>query len=241
VCDFKFGQIEIGANSTQNLFYIAAALRSFPPFRDVETFDSYLIQPAFDPVIVHKLYTRREVESAQIEFDTAIYLNERAPPRYVEGEHCAWCPAAVRCPAKTQRLTSLVAASRPQDIAAMADYWKSFQTVWDVANDIKAQLIHELEHGVPVPGFKLVARRTEDQWKDDGLAYLRLTAAGYSIQQIMRLRPPADLANIVPADALEPLIHRPPGGSTIAPEGDRRPAVVPAAALGAALRRLNRR
>jgi hypothetical protein len=240
VCDFKFGQIEVEATSEQNRFYMAAALRSFPPLANAETFEGYLIQPAYDPVTVSATYTRAEIETAQMEFDTAIYLNNNSPPRYIEGEHCAYCPAAIRCPAKTERLQSLMAAGDVSGLQALSDFWTSFLAVWEASQAVRRQIHHELEHGVEVPGFKLVARRVEDQWRDEAEAFLRLTAAGYPQSQIMRLRSPHELASIIPPDVLAPLIHRPPGGTTIAPVTDRRPAVVPPGALGAALRRLAR-
>ena len=241
VCDFKFGQIMVEASSTQNLFYMCAAVRALPDlFANVEKFESYIIQPAYDPALMQHNYTRAEIETATMEFDTAIYMAKNGAPKFIEGEHCAYCPAAIACPAKTQRLETLFAADRPQDIQAMAAFWISFQEVWDTANAIRTQLQHELEHGVTVPGLKLVARRTEDQWRNENEAFATLRNTGLSTSQIMRLRPPSELATMTTAAVLAPLVHRPPGGNTIAPASDRRPAVLPVGALGAALARLQR-
>lgn len=238
MCDFKFGQIEVGADSTQNKFYMASALRSFPALCDVEEFTGYIIQPAFDPVVVSEVYTRADIERFTVEFDVAIDRNEHEPPTYTEGSWCAFCPAAIACPAKRDRLPSLLGPTHTFDINDAADWWLDHQSLESTERTMRDRLLHELEHGTEIEGLKLVARRTEMQWRDPVAAFQELIAAGHDQNSIVKMISPADAVDMLPREAFERLTRRPPGGNTLAPTSDRRPAVIPSGALSAALRRL---
>lgn len=247
VCaDFKFGAIEVASGSTQNKFYFAAAVRQHPElFEDVEKFYSVIIQPAYEPAKVETVYTRDDIDRFTTEFDIAIRQNERLSTTYNEGEWCTYCPAAIVCPAKTGALNTLIGhqpdtASGRARLGDMAQWWLGYKDLETVAEQVRHRLHHELDHGTTIDLLKLVARRTEPRWANPEIAHRAIMQSGVSIGDVVRLLTPQQAASILPDAVYQSLVHFPPGGTTIAPADDPRPAIVPQGALAAALRRLQR-
>lgn len=242
IADFKFGAIEVASGSTQNKFYFASAVRQHPAmFEGITAFHSVVIQPAFTPAKIETVYTRADIDRFTTEFDIAIRQNGRLSDQYTEGPWCAYCPAAGACPVKLGHLSTLMGRT-PQADAQLADaaaWWNMYVSLSETATQVRTRLHHEMDHGRSIPGVKLVARRSEATWANPETTY-NVLMEHIPHRDAVRLLTPHAAGSIMPADLLQPLVRHPPGGSTIASADDPRPSIVPAGALGAALRRLQR-
>lgn len=124
-----------------------------------------------------------------------------------------------------------------EDLVAVYNAMKMFST-W--AKDLQAELIARLESGQELPGYKLVATVGNRAWQHDEAETIKaLRTAGmtkedyYSHSLISPTQAEKVLKELKPGDhkkrykKLEKAaIHKPPGADTIAPEKDKRPAIV---------------
>lgn len=240
IIDFKFGQIEKGADGSQNLFYGVCARKSIPAFAGVKELASYIIQPAYDPAIDKIVYTDAILDRFEQTMRNAISASQAPNPHYTEGEWCGWCEGKLACPAKLQRLNTLTAPNHVLDLAELGKLRLKLKEWEKWADDADERIQHELEHGVPVPGWKLVAKRAIRQWTDEAAAVLKFKNLKIPVSSYMitKLISPAQAEKILPKNEVAKLANPVSSGNTIAPEGDKRPAVLAPAALGQALKRL---
>ncbi len=240
IADFKFGGEEVEATGTQNLFYATAARRSLPEFARIKEWDCYIIQPAFDPAIDKVTFPVTVLDRAEQEFLTAIKLSKAPNPPFLEGEWCKWCPAKLVCPPKVNRLATLTAPNHILDLDDLGEQLVRLRS-WDKwREEAEERLHHELEHGTPIKGWKLVAKRAVRQWVDEAAAILKFKTLKISSTQYMvtKLISPAQAEKILPKAEVNKLANPVSSGTTIAPMEDKRPAVLAPAALGEALRKV---
>lgn len=240
IIDFKFGQIEKSASGEQNLYYAVCARKSIAAFAKVKELASYIIQPAWDPAIDKVIYTDAILDRFETTVHTAIKMSKAPNPHYTEGEWCGWCEGKLACPAKIQRLDTLTAPNHVLDLAEVGRLRLKLKEWEKWADDADERIQHELENGVPVPGWKLVAKRAIRQWTDESAAIARFKSLRVAVGSYMitKLVSPAQAEKIIPKNEVAKLANPVSSGNTIAPEGDKRPAVLPPAALGQALKRL---
>lgn len=240
IIDFKFGQIEKAAAGEQNLSYSVWSRRSIAAFKDVETIESYIIQPAYDPAIDKIVHTAAILDRFEITMRAAISASKSPNPDYTEGSHCGWCEGKLACPPKLQRLATLTAPNHVLDLAEIGRLRLRLKEWEKWGEEADERIQHELEHGVAVPGWKLVAKRAIRQWIDESAAVLKfknlkIPASAYMITKLIS---PAQAEKILPKVEVAKLASPVSSGNTIAPESDKRPAVLAPAALGQALRKL---
>jgi len=239
--DFKFGQMEVDSSGEQNLFYGVCARKSITAFAGVEEFESYIIQPAYDPAIDKTVYPAMTLDRFEQTVHTAIKLGDAPNPDFTEGEWCGkFCGAKLACPKKLQRLSTLTA---PNHILDLEDLGKMVAKLraWDKwREEAEERIQHELEHGVQVPGWKLVAMRAIRKWIDEAaaIAVFKTKKVKESDYIMTKLISPAGAEKLLPKSEIAKLANPVSSGNTIAPMDDKRQAVLPPAALGQALRRL---
>lgn len=241
IIDFKFGQMEVDSTGEQNLFYAVCARKSIAEFANVEEVASYIIQPAYDPAIDKTVYPVMVLDRFEQTVHTAIKLGDAPNPAFTEGEWCGkFCHAKLACPAKLQRLNTLTAPNHVLDLAELGRLRLKIKEWEKWGEEADERIQHELEHGVPVPGWKLVAKRAIRKWVDEAaaIAFFRQRKVPESDYIVTKLISPAGAEKIVPKAEIAKLANPVSSGNTIAPMDDKRPAVLPPAALGQALRRL---
>lgn len=243
IVDFKFGQSLVTADTEQALFYAAAARKTVPGFDKVERIACYIIQPAMDPAIDMVMYDAQTIEAFEISLLAAIKASKAPDPAYKPGDWCGWCDAKVACPAKTGALVELNhnirnSALDLNDLARFLAIYKDL-TTWAAAAE--ERLHTELSHGTKVAGWKLVAKRAIRAWIDDNATIARFKALKIPETKFMvsKLISPAQAEKVVPKDVVAALANGVSSGTTIAPEDDKRPAVLPTGALANTLKRLS--
>jgi hypothetical protein len=261
IWDWKFGRKYVSpkANS-QLMFYLNAARAKFPEFfKGATHWITYICQPQ-----VSKDAAGWELEDADlVAFDKSVHeairtirtQGKNAP--IAAGEHCAFARCKVICPlhggaavelgrmigqldsTETKTDFDLPAfLSKAMELAEMAEDW---------AKSVAGATQASLEAGAPVPGWKLVAKKSSGKsWtEDEEIVEARLKEAGIAEEAIVKRSLVTPTQALAAAKKLKVEIdaglyeQKPSSGSTLTREDDPRPAVrrtaEEAAALGAAL------
>lgn len=241
VIDFKFGQIEVGADGEQGLFYGICARKSEPAFARIEQLDVHIIQPAYDPATVSVSYPGAYLDKAERDILNAIAVSKQPNPIFTEGDWCTWCPGKLVCPAKVQGLDTLTQPNHILDLDELGERLLKIRGWEKWAKEAEERIQLEIENGRQVKDWKLVQKRGVRKWKDEAATVMAFRKAKLDDDTFM----PRELVS--PAQAEKGLLSKKvvgelaasvSSGNTIAPISDKRPPVLPTAALAAALNRV---
>ena len=245
IIDFKFGQGQVDADSDQLLFYAVCARKSLPEFAKVDTFECYIIQPALDPVIDKTVYPASVLDRFEQTAFTAIAASKKPGARPVEGDWCKWCDAKLVCPAKTQRNDTLTnPKEHVLDLRTLAEQAARLKPLVKSAEkwleEAEERIHHELSNGVAVPGWKLVSSKVVRVWKSEPEAILAMKRLNISPDKYMitSLISPHKAEEFMKKKTVDEMVNRVPTGTSAALVGDKRPAVLPVAAIAAQLKKL---
>lgn len=152
------------------------------------------------------------------------------------GEHCRFCPVKVVCPKINQIAQGSEKWNDPFDMTP--DQVGEALAETDILESrIKAlrDYVHErLNNGEPVTGYKLVNKRAQRKWNDvDEVLDWIAAHSDVNPEDIMKpaqLLSPAQVEKKV-KDLPENLYSAISSGTTIAPDGDKRQAIVPGNSL----------
>jgi len=234
VLDWKFGDgvmVEAEENP-QGLFYAAAAMRTKSlawAFYDAKEIEIVIVQPfstrrwvtTFERVLEFREELVRAVkQAAKVDAPLAI------------GDWCRWCTGKPICPKMTGAIDRTVhmklEALAPEELSKaldLADKLESF------IGDARRLAQERLEKNMPVPGYKLVAKRATRQWTNPVDAAHWLDGKGLELDQIFtkEIISPAQAEKVLKKSKLalpDDLVVAVSSGSTLAPESDPRPAVL---------------
>lgn len=233
VVDWKFGDgVPVSAEENyQLMFYGAAAMRT-PKlewvFKDCADVELVIIQPPHTRRWVTSVERIKQFES---ELFAAVNVALKPDAPLAAGDHCRWCAAKPLCPVMTGALDRV----RKEQIDLMpvdqiANYLNQLPMLENFIKELQ-QLAHGLlEEGKTIPGWKLVNKRATRQWVDEDKAHDWLTEQGiYALQEPKVITPAAadKLLKKAKKDLPSDLVVAVSSGSTLAPEDDPRPSVVP--------------
>jgi len=247
VYDYKHGQgvfVEVDDNPQLKIYGLgaAAAIASLigePLEKLIEHIDFYVVQPRHrggSEPIRHKRYELKDVIYWRDKvLKPAAEATDAQPPKFVAGEHCRFCPALGICQAARNHAAELakvdfnrVVLPSPA-LLSQKDKARILQaeeliSAWFSA--VREQAFNDLQRGVAVPGFKLVAKRANRQWIDEAQVEAVLTKRLGQKAFIKKLLSPAqaekELGKKEGSALVDQLTFKPDNGVTIAPEEDRR-------------------
>lgn len=201
--------------------------------------------------------TRRELATLAADLVEGV---ERAlapgAPR-VAGEHCEFCLAAATCPAlKAAALREVLEGFGPEDDDAVGGVALAAKAVDDATTEadllralavvplvkmwlkaVNAEAFRRLNDGLPLTGWKLVAKQARRKWLNEGQAYQRLLGAGLEEDAVgeFKLKTPAQIEKLAKKAKVEidllALAPAKSSGATMAPVSDKREALKPGAAM----------
>lgn len=211
-----------------------------------ETVDIYIVQPRFyngeEQVKQWQITTRDLIWWGLHILRPAVLACEVENPRFHAGDHCRFCPAMTGCPEFSKTNLALVKAgfenpSLPSpgilDPHEVSKILKSADLFEAWLKEIRAYAQQQLEEGKEIPGFKLVKKKGNRDWIDE-------TEAGEKLKEVLGDKAyVTKVLSVAKAEAalkkfknmggvnLDRLYTKPDNGVTIAPEDDKRQAVLP--------------
>lgn len=249
VVDLKFGKgvlVEVKDNS-QLLYYALGAYLVSPHRTEINRVVATIVQPRADhadgPVRSVEYTVDEIVDFAHDLLNAADRALAYEAP-LVAGEHCRWCPAEPRCPARYEAMQELARIEFAEPISAAPAPSElsidQLRTVLARRSEIESWLSsvdqfvkHRLLAGESIPGLKVVQSRPRRIWaKDQHETELGLRNAHVRVRDMYtkQLRSPAQLEKLgvrIP----EELVTKVSSGTTVVPSSDPRP---PVAAIAAA-------
>jgi hypothetical protein len=233
VLDWKFGDgvVVDAEENPQLMFYAACAMRTERTqwaFDNATEVECIIVQP---PYIRRWTTTLDRIERFANDLVIAVRTALSPDAPLALGDHCKWCAAKPICPLMTGQLERAVkTAVKELDAHAIADYLAKADLLEEWIKDLRALAFQMAEANQPVPGYKLVAKRSTRQWVDENEAKTKLLAH-LPESEVM------ESSLISPAQAEKKLkklkLALPEGsvvalssGNTLVPDSDPRPAVL---------------
>ena len=236
VVDLKYGQgVRVNAQDNyQLMLYALGAIESFSWWGKFTRVELHILQPRLDHYDNHVMKPSQLWGwSGQVQSAVRAYRN--GIKTFVPGnEQCRWCPHAGNCVAANQHVVSLFEDLGPEQVSTLpkADLVELLNQLSLIEQTIKAvreKATAELLSGGDIPGWKLVAGRTQRRWKsaDDVTAVLiELDVDAYKPREV---RSVADVEKELPKhvfqNKLQKLVTKPEGRPTLAKQSDKRPAI----------------
>lgn len=246
--DYKTGRgVQVSAvNNKQLLFAAANMLYGESSCRDLvedkETFIGVILQPDSAGEVQTKTweFTREQVDHFWEHHQVNIAKAREGGGDLCAGDHCKFCPANGLCDATTGRLLDIQRLD-PQDQEQLLEGLDMIAAVQDTIRALEKLAFEQLEVGVELPGWKLVAKRATEKWVDEEAAIRKFRRVMGGKKEIVqeKLVSPAQMRKLAKAKGLQldldNFTERKSFGTTLAPESDKREAVLSSSAFKAAL------
>jgi hypothetical protein len=239
VIDLKYGKgVAVGAqDNPQLLIYALGAIRlTRNPITSVRT---TIVQPRCphpDGPVRTAVYDMDEITEFTIAVAQAARATMQTDAPLAAGDHCKFCPAAFKCAELRGQVEqtaaevfgdlvepdpSEITPERLTELLTKANILKGWiKRIEEYANK-------EAHEGRSPPGFKLVAKRANRKWKDEGQAYVTLSAllAHTDIIEEKLISPAAadKLLGKKNKGVIEPFVSRESSGTILVPQSDPRP------------------
>lgn len=242
VFDFKYGSgvfVEADDNEQLKIYALGALLTVNQP---AETIIVTIVQPRFEgaqPVRDHR-FPAHEIMEFVADVKTAARASRVKDAPFVAGDHCGFCPNRRECPQLKGMQDALLAADFANlPAVAPALLGSALVSIPQVKARIKAieeYAYAEALKGLAIPGFKLVEKRANRQWKSEGDVILWAQEKAIDPYAPRELISPAAMEKKLAADAprgkkkeagkvLEPFVQRISSGYALVPESDERKPV----------------
>lgn len=143
----------------------------------------------------------------------------------VPGDHCRWCPAAVKCPALREQ-TQLIAETEfssiqgGKDVEALLRIFEMGPAVKALIENVHDELLTLMRKGKHVPGYKVVRSLSHRRWVGSDEEVLRRLAnrrVGKKIVTENRLKSPSQVEKLVGKEKIEGLTYREERGQKVVP------------------------
>ena len=236
VIDLKYGKgVPVSAeNNPQMRLYALGALEMFEPLYDFKKVKYTIIQPRLDNTSSEELEVDSLKEWGEKQVKPIADMAFEGKGNFNAGDHCQFCKVKATCKARADKNLELakydfedpklLTLDQISDILSKATELKNWVT------DIESYALDQAEnHGVKLPGFKLVEGRSNRKISEAVIDTLK--KAGYSDDEIFekKMLGITKLEKLIGKKKLSDLagdfISKPPGKPTLVPESDKRPEI----------------
>lgn len=245
VYDFKFGRgVAVDAEDNPQLkYYALAAMHTpatagfFAPDKPVEVF---IAQPMVND---GERFTRwmtspKQLEAFGVELRHAVETAMLPDAPLKMGPYCKFCSAKSGCPLYQNLVRDSRLIPRDQMEKHLDEWLPQADLLIEMGNFIKDLAHNQMENGARIKGWKLVAKRATRKWNDEERALKFMTKMGIPAgdRTVKKTLSPAQtetalkklgLGGDLPDQFMkQPLVDKVSSGTTLAPESDKRPAVL---------------
>jgi len=244
VIDAKFGRgVAVDAeDNPQLMMYAAAAYVEHELAYDFKRVRMMIVQPRLGSspewtIDVHEL----DNFMAEVQFSAEMTRQPDAP-LVPSAKGCQWCRAKATCPAITNRIMDDFDTVVPEtaDERDLARIMANADMIEKWVKAVRAEVERRLLAGEPVPGYKLVqGKKGNRQWANPDEAEEMLKGMRVKHDQMYdyKLASPTSIEKLAKAGDVGPrqwakiqdLITQSEGQPSVAPESDKRPALVTSA------------
>jgi hypothetical protein len=248
VLDWKFGDgvVVDAEDNDQLMFYAAACMRTESAqwaFAGATEVECIIIQP---PMIKRWVTTKERIKQFEQMLVQAVKAAQQPDAKLAVGDHCRWCAGKPICPKMTGAVDrALQVQLKEIDVDTLGRYLKNADLLEDWIKDLRGLALQLLEKDLPVPGYKLVAKRGTRQWANETKALEALHDLGVPRAELLKpeeLLSPAQAEKVLKKRKMalpDDLVVSVSSGTTLASEDDPRPAVLQIGSqLSAALSKL---
>jgi len=248
VLDWKFGDgvVVDAEENPQLMFYAAASMRTEEAqwaFAGATEVELIIVQP---PAIRRWVTTKERIKQFEQELVQAVKAAQLPNAKLQHGDHCRWCTGKPICPKMTGAVDrALQVQLKEIDVDMLGKYLKNADLLEDWIKDLRGLALQLLEKDLPVPGYKLVAKRGTRQWANETKALEALHDLGVPRAELLKpeeLLSPAQAEKVLKKRKMalpDDLVVSVSSGTTLASEDDPRPAVLQIGSqLSAALSKL---
>jgi hypothetical protein len=202
-----------------------------------------IIQP---PMIKRWVTTKERIKQFEQTLVQAVKAAQQPDAKLAVGDHCRWCAGKPICPKMTGAVDrALQVQLKEIDVDTLGRYLKNADLLEDWIKDLRGLALQLLEKDLPVPGYKLVAKRGTRQWANETKALETLHDLGVPRAELLKpeeLLSPAQAEKVLKKRKMalpDDLVVSVSSGTTLASEDDPRPAVLQIGSqLSAALSKL---
>ncbi|MBP2643610.1 MAG: phage-related protein [Firmicutes bacterium] len=238
ICDLKYGKgVPVSAEgNTQMRLYGLGAINEFDLLYDIKTVRMTIIQPRLDSISTDEISAKDLIAWGETVVKPKAELAFEGKGEFSAGDHCRFCRAKNVCRARAEKNLEIAKYEFKQpeilEPTEIADILHRIPELAKWIDDVKKYALDQaVNHGAAWPGWKVVEGGSRRVYTDKGLAAAALLNAGYLSHEIFEdellsisaLEKKFGKAKI--ADVLKAFITKPPGGPTLAPEEDKRPAL----------------
>ena len=235
VLDWKFGDgVVVDAEENDQLMFYAAACMRTPEaqwaFDGATEVECIIIQP---PMIKRWVTTKERIKQFEHQLVKAVKQAQSADAILKAGDHCRWCAGKPICPKMTGAVDrALQVQLKEIDVDTLGRYLKNADLLEDWIKDLRGLALQLLEKDLPVPGYKLVAKRGTRQWANETKALEALHDLGVPRAELLKpeeLLSPAQAEKVLKKRKMalpDDLVVSVSSGTTLASEDDPRPAVL---------------
>jgi hypothetical protein len=235
VLDWKFGDgvVVDAENNDQLMFYAAACMRTESAqwaFAGATEVELIIVQP---PMIKRWVTTKERIKQFEQELVMAVKAAQQPDAKLAVGDHCRWCAGKPICPKMTGAVDrALQVQLKEIDVDTLGRYLKNADLLEDWIKDLRGLALQLLEKDLPVPGYKLVAKRGTRQWANETKALEALHDLGVPRAELLKpeeLLSPAQAEKVLKKRKMalpDDLVVSVSSGTTLASEDDSRPAVL---------------
>lgn len=242
ICDLKYGMgVRVDAEENpQAMLYALGALTMTEMIFDIERIQIHIVQPRLDHISQWEISVPDLLRWAEWVKQRAEEALVEDAPRVPGEKQCRFCRAKASC-AALQKMTQDVimadfddldnvpkANTLTDDQMRRALEAKPLIEAWLGA--VEGLVKERLSNGESFPGYKLVEGKSNRQWSDDWQAAAKLVELigndkAYTPPKLITPAQAEKVLGKARVSEIAPLITKPSGAPTLAPETDKRPAI----------------
>lgn len=237
VIDLKYGKgVPVSPEENpQLMLYGLGAYNFYSIFYDIKKIKLTIIQPRLDSIL-----------DWELSIDDLLKFGDEIKPiadkayhgsdDLKEGEHCRFCKAKSRCPARASKMFEAVEELKPvmeKDLALISNediskYLKESIGLIDWIKDLEDEALKAILAGEEIPGYKAVEGRSNRAFADQDKAFEILQESGFD-EAMLYERKPLSLSKLEKlvgkkefGEILKGQIIKPQGKPTLVEESDKR-------------------